>query len=79
MERGAINGPSCLALVICEHLAVLLPDGDEELVDAHGRVDGDFSAEESFDVMFLWRREVSGRESYMNNKIPLWPWARVLI
>ena len=39
--------------VVRQHLAVLLADRDEELVDGHGRVNGDFTSEECFNVMFL--------------------------
>jgi len=42
-----------LSGVVCEHLAVLLPNGDEELVDGHGRVDGDLAAKEGLDVVLL--------------------------
>ena len=35
------------ARIVREQLAVLLSHGDEELVDGHGGVDGDFASEES--------------------------------
>jgi hypothetical protein len=54
--------PGSLSSVICEQLAILLTHGDEELVYAHGRVDGHFATEQSFDVVFLqgirWRETI---------------------
>jgi hypothetical protein len=35
--------PCRLASVICEHLTILLPDSNHELVYAHGSVNSDFS------------------------------------
>ena len=43
----------CLSGVVCEHLTVLLPNGNEELVDGHGRVDGNLAAKEGLDVVLL--------------------------
>ena len=39
---------------IGQKLAVLLSDSNEELVDAHRRVNGHFAAEKCFDIMLLW-------------------------
>jgi hypothetical protein len=36
-----------------QHLPILLPYGDKELVYRHGHVDGNFTPEERFDDMFL--------------------------
>ena len=45
--------PRSFSRVVGQELPVLLAHCDKKLVDAHGRVDGDFSAEKCFDVMFL--------------------------
>ena len=42
-----------LASVVGEQLAVLLTHSDEELVDGHGSVYGDFATEESLDVVLF--------------------------
>ena len=42
------------ARIVREELAVLLSHGDEELVDGHGGVDGDFASEESFYFVFFY-------------------------
>lgn len=47
------DAPGCFAGVVGQHLAVLLAHSDKELVDRHGRVYGDFAAEQSFDIMGL--------------------------
>ena len=43
-----------LALVVLEHLTVALADGDEELVNAHRRVDGNFTTEKRLYLILLW-------------------------
>ena len=40
------------ASVVGKHFAVPLPNGNKELVDRHGRVDGDFAAKEGLYVVF---------------------------
>ena len=45
--------PGRLPLVVREHLTVLLTHSYEELVDGHGRVDGDFAAKQRLDIMLL--------------------------
>ena len=40
------------ASVVGEHFAVPLPNGNKELVDRHGRVDGDFATKEGLYVVF---------------------------
>ena len=44
-----------LPRVVREHLAVLLTDRDEELVDGHGRVYRDLAPEERLNLVFLHR------------------------
>ena len=44
--------------IVGEHFTVPLPDCNQELVDGHGRVDGDFATKEGLYVMFhdgFWR------------------------
>ena len=48
--------PCCLACLVGQQLTVLLAHGNEELVDAHGRIDSDFAAEQSLDFMLLEMR-----------------------
>ena len=38
--------------IVGEHLAVSLPHSDKELVDGHGRVDGNFATKEGLYVVF---------------------------
>ena len=42
-----------LSSVVGEQLAVLLTHSDEELVDGHGSVYGDFATEEGLDVVLF--------------------------
>lgn len=43
-----------LPRVVCEHLPILLADSNKELVYGHGRVYGNFAAEEGLYVMFCY-------------------------
>lgn len=43
-----------LSCVVREHLAVLLANGNEELVYRHGGVNSNFSTKEGFDFMFFY-------------------------
>jgi len=52
-----LDPPGCFALVISEHFSILLTDGNEKLVYAHGRIYGDFSPKERFNFVFLGGKE----------------------
>jgi hypothetical protein len=45
--------PGSVARVVREELAILRAHGNQELIYAHGRVDGDLAAKQGLDVMFL--------------------------
>ena len=48
--------PGCFTSIVREHFSVLLPDGNEELINGHGRVYGDLAPEQRFYVMLLMQR-----------------------
>jgi hypothetical protein len=52
--------PSCLALFILQNFSIFASDRNQELVDRHASIDGDFASKQRFNVMLLrgwsWRQ-----------------------
>jgi hypothetical protein len=48
------SAPCRLSRFVHQHFTVSLTNGDEKLVNGHGRVDGDFATEQGLDIVLLY-------------------------